>query len=249
MRKRRWPSMLLLVVLLLTLATSTGIVLVKPSLCPGTICVQANHFLHRHLSFLGPATYAHVFLATPATLDIHAVAGSSTNLNVQVSNNGTDSAVWRASASVGWITITPSSGTLAAGGTETLSVVASPVSVKPGNYTAQVKVETNDTSVNIPITAAISIGPKIQLPNNSLSITQCGVAQTVKVNNIGDGALSFNAVPSDANAVQLSGSGGSVNPGSSKTISVTMNCSALFADYSIAISSNGGNGTITIHYT
>lgn len=248
-RKRRWPVTVLLVALLLTLVVSTGVILAKPTACPGTACVQANHFLHRHLTFLGPASNANVLQVTPGTLTVNAVAGSSTNLNVQVSNSGTDPAQWHASASVGWLTITPSSGTLASGATETLSVVASPLDVKPGNYSVQVKIETPDTSVNMPVSVAIAIGPKIQLPASTLSITQCGVPQSIKINNTGDAPLTFNAKPSNTTAVQLSNSSGSVNPGGSLTISVTMNCAAYFGDYTVAVSSNGGNGTITIHYS
>ncbi len=248
-RKSRWPAAVLLVALLLALIASTSIVLAKPTVCPGTFCVQANHFLHRHLTFLGPAGNANVLQVTPGTLTIQATAGSSTNLSVQVSNSGTDSAVWHASASVGWLTITPSNGTIAPGATATLSVVASPLDVKPGNYSAQVKVETPDTSVNIPVAAAIAVGPKIQLPAAALSITQCGAPQPFKIGNTGDGALNFSAKPSNATAVQLSNTSGAVNPGSDLTLSVTINCSAFFADYTIGITSNGGNGTITIHYT
>ena len=112
-RRSRWPAAVLLVALLLTLIASTSVVLAKPTVCPGAFCVQANHFLHRHLTFLGPASNANVLQVTPGTLTIQATTGSSTNLSVQVSNSGTDSAVWHASASVGWLTITPSSGTLA----------------------------------------------------------------------------------------------------------------------------------------
>lgn len=248
-RKRRWPAVVLLVALALALVGSTGVVLAAPAACPGTFCVQANHFLHRHLTFLGPASNANVLQVVPGTLTIQATAGSSTNLNVQMSNSGADSAVWHASASVGWLTITPSSGTLAPGATATLSVVASPLDVKPGNYSAQVKVETPDTSVNIPVSAAIAIGPKLQLPAAALNVTQCGAPQSFKIGNSGDGALSFSAKPSNATMVQLSNSNGSITPGNSLTLSATINCISPFADYTISVTSNGGNGTLTIHYT
>ncbi|HEU5349667.1 MAG TPA: protein kinase [Ktedonobacterales bacterium] len=248
-RKRRWPSVVLVVVLLLALVGSTGVVLAKPTLCPGTVCTQANHFLHTHLTFLGPPPNANVLHVTPSTLTVHAITGSSTNLNVQVSNSGTDPAKWHASADVAWLTITPSSGTLLPGATETLGVVASPVGMKPGNYSAHVRVETPDTAVSIPVTAAVAIGPKIQISSGTLDITQCGVPQPFKVSNTGDGPLTFTAKPSNATAITLSSASGSINPGESQTLSVTMSCpNALFGDYSISVTSNGGNGTVAIHY-
>ena len=248
--RRRWPMAVFLLVLLLVLVGGTGVVLVKPTVCPGTVCSQANHFLRSHLTFLGPAPNANVLHATPDTLSVKAIAGSSTNLNVQINNTGTDSAVWHATASVGWLTITPASGSLAPGMAATLTVVATPLDVTPGNYSAMVRIETPDTAISIPITAAISGGPKIKLSTETLNVSgsQCGVAQTFMVNNTGDTPLNYTVSPSSATAIQLSGASGSVNPGGKATITFTIKCSAFFDDYTIKVTSNGGNGTVTIHY-
>lgn len=248
-RKRRWPAIILLLVVALALVGGGGVVLAKPTLCPGTVCTQANQFVHRHVGFLGPASNANVLQVTPGTLSVKATAGSSTNLNVQVTNSGTDVAKWHASSDVAWLTITPGSGSLPPGGTETLTVVANPVDVAPGSYTAQVRVETPETAVKIPVTAAIAGGPKISLSATTLSITTCGAPQQLKVKNAGDAPLSYTATPSDAKLVQLGSASGSVNPGESATISVTMACAAPWADYRITVSSNGGGGDVTIHYS
>jgi hypothetical protein len=247
-RKRRWPNVVLLLVLLLALAGGLGVILVKPTLCPGTICVQANRFLHKNLAFLGPIPNANVLQATPNTLSVQTITGSSTNLNVQVSNSGTDPAAWHASASVAWLTINPSSGSLAPGGTMTLSVVAMPANVPPGKYSAQVTVATAETSIHIPVTANIAAGPKISLSTTALTVSQCGVAQSFKVNNTGDSVLTYSATASNTTAITLSNGSGSVDPGSSATVAFTMNCSANWADYAISITSNGGKETVTIHY-
>jgi protein kinase-like protein/BACON domain-containing protein len=248
-RKRHWLRMIVTLVILLALVGGVGVVLAKPTLCPGTVCTQANHFLHKQLPFLGPAPNANVLRATPNTLTVHAVAGSSTNLNVQVSNSGSDPAAWHASANVTWLTITPSSGTLAPGGTATLSVVAMPADAPPGNYSAQVTVQTSATSINIPVAAKITVGPKISLSATSLNVTSCNSPQSFKVNNTGDGPLSFTATASNTSTVQLTNASGSVDPGGSSSVSFTINCSAFFGDYTISVASNGGNGTVTIHYT
>lgn len=249
-KRRRWPWTLFLLALLLVLVGGTGVVLVKPTVCPGTVCSQANHFLRAHLTFLGPAPNANVLHATPDTLSVQAITGSSTNLNVQISNAGTDSAVWHATASVGWLTITPASGTLAPGAAATLSVVATPLDITPGNYSAMVRIETPDTVISIPITAAISGGPKIKLSTETLNVSgsQCGAPQTFKVNNTGDTPLSYTVTSSSATDLQLSGASGSVNPGADATITFTIKCSAFFDDYTLKVTSNGGNGTVTIHY-
>src|SRR5262249_21708120 len=148
---------------------------------------------------------------------------------------GTDSAVWHASSSVGWLTITPETGTLAPGATATLSVLARPIDISPGNYSAQVKIETPNAVIRIPVSAAIAIGPKIDIHTTTLSFTTCGTSQSIKVNNKGDGPLTFTATPSDARSVKLDNSSGSVDPSGSLDIAVTMDCSAFFGDYTIGV--------------
>jgi uncharacterized membrane protein len=239
---------MLLLVVALMLVGSTGIVLAKPTLCPGTICTQANIFLHHHIGFLGPVPNANVLQVTPSSLTVHATAGSSTNLNVQVLNSGTEVAKWHASSTVAWLTISPGSGSLAPGSTETLSVVANPANVQAGAYTAQVRVETPDTAVNIPVTASILGGAKIALSTKSLTIATCGSPTTLTVKNTGDAPLNFTATPSDTKLVQLSGARGSVNPNQSANISVTIACTAPWAQYTISVESNGGSGSVTVRY-
>ncbi|HEX6544200.1 MAG TPA: protein kinase [Ktedonobacterales bacterium] len=250
-RKRRWPTVLVLFVLLLTLVTGTGVVLAKPAMCPGSVCTQANTFLHRHLPFLGPPPNANVLQATPGALTIRAIAGSSTNLTVQVSNSGTDSAVWHATASVPWLTITPNSGTLPPGKVVTLSVVAAPATVPAGKYSARLTVETADTSLSIPVAATVAIGPKVALSEMTLNVQSCGVAQSFKVSNTGDGPLNYTvaAAPSSTKYITLGNASGTVDPGSSATVSVTVKCIAFWGDYTVNVQSDGGNAAVTIHYT
>ena len=248
--KRRWPSLVLLVALLLALVGGFGVVLAKPSICPGAFCVQANRFLHRNLTFLGPIPNANVLQATPSTLTVQAITGSSTNMNVQVNNSGTDPAPWQASSSVAWLTITPSSGTLVSGATVTLSVVAMPADVAPGKYSAQVIVKTADTSIRIPVTASIAAGPKISLSTTLINVTgaQCGMPQSFKVINTGDTPLSFTATTSKPDAIALNNASGSVDPGGSASVTFTVKCIAVFNNYTIGVVSNGGNGSVKVHY-
>lgn len=250
-RKRLWPRLILLAVLVLALVGGVGVVLAKPTVCPGTICVQANRFLHKNLTFLGPIPNANILHATPNTLTVQAIAGSSTNLSVQVNNSGTDPAVWHATASVAWLSISPHSGTLAPGGTITLSMAATPADVTPGNYSALVTVQTAETTIHIPITASIAAGPKLELATTSLTVHgwQCNSAQSFQVNNSGDMSLSYTVTTSKATAITLGKPSGVIDAGGNVTVSFTMNCSAFFADYTISIASNGGNGTVTVHYT
>jgi len=250
-RKRLWPSLVLLAVLVLALGGGLGVVLAKPTICPGPICVQANRFLHKNLTFLGPIPNANVLHATPNALTVKAISGSSTNLSVQVSNSGTDPAVWHAMSSVAWLSLSPHSGTLAAGGTVTLNVAATPADVTPGNYSALVTVTTTETTIHIPITASITAGPKLNLATTALTVHgwQCNSAQSFKLTNSGDTPLTFTVTTAKTTAITLSKSSGSIDPAGNVTVPFTITCSAFFADYTISVASNGGTGTVTIHYT
>jgi hypothetical protein len=251
-RKRLWKSLVLLAVLALALAGGLGVVLAKPTICPGTICVQANRFLHKNLTFLGPIPNANILHATPDALTVQAISGSSAHLSVQVNNSGTDPAVWHATASVAWLSLSPHNGTLAAGGTMTLNVAAMPADVTPGNYSALVTVTTAETTIHIPVTASIAAGPKLDLATTAMTVHgwQCNSAQSFKVNNSGDTPLSFTVTTSKATAITLGTSSGSIDPGGNVTVPFTITCSAFFADYTISVvAGDGGKGTVTIHYT
>ncbi|HEU4782067.1 MAG TPA: protein kinase [Ktedonobacterales bacterium] len=250
-RKRLWPRLVMLAILVLALVGGVGLVLAKPTACPGTICAQANRFLHKNLTFLGPIPSANILHATPTTLTVQAVSGSSTNLSVQVNNSGTDPAVWHATASVAWLSISPHNGTLAPGGTVTLGVAATPADVMPGNYSALVTVQTAETTIHIPVTASIAAGPKLELPTTDMTVHgwQCNSAQSFKVNNSGDMPLPFTVAASKATAITVGKSSGSIDPEGSVTVPFTINCSAFFGDYTISVTSDSGKGTITIHYT
>ncbi|HKW21226.1 MAG TPA: protein kinase [Ktedonobacterales bacterium] len=250
-RKRLWPRLVLLAVLLLALVGGVGVVLAKPTVCPGTLCVQANRFLHKNLTFLGPVPNANILHATPNALTVQAVSGSSTNLSVQVNNSGTDAALWHATASVAWLSISPHNGTLAPGGTVTLGVAATPADVTPGNYSALVTVETAETTIHIPVTANIAAGPKLELATTTMTVhgSQCNSSQSFKMNNSGDMPLSYTVTTSKATAITLGKSSGSIDPRGNVTVPFTINCAAFFADYTISVTSDGGKGTVTIHYT
>ncbi|HKT39815.1 MAG TPA: hypothetical protein VJR48_15680, partial [Ktedonobacterales bacterium] len=194
---------------------------------------------------------ANILQATPKTLTVQAISGSSTNLNIQVNNSGTDPAVWQATASVGWLSISPRNGTLAPGGTMTLIVAATPADVTPGNYSALVTVETAETTIHIPVTATIAAGPKLDLATTAMTVHgyQCNSAQSFTVKNSGDMRLSFTVTTSKPADITLGKSNGSIDPGGNVAIPFTINCPAFFADYTISVASDGGKGTVTIHYT
>jgi len=70
-----------------------------------------------------------------------------------------------------------------------------------------------------------------------------------KLTNSGDTPLTFTVTTAKTTAITLSKSSGSIDPAGNVTVPFTITCSAFFADYTISVASNGGTGTVTIHYT
>ena len=133
----------------------------------------------------------------------------------------------------------------------TLGVAATPADVTPGNYSALVTVVTAETTIHIPVTASIAAGPKLELATTAMTVHgyQCNSAQSFNVKNSGDMPLSFTVSTSKPAAITLCKSSGSIDPEGSVAVSFTINCPAFFADYTISVTSDGGKGTVTIHYT
>jgi uncharacterized membrane protein len=130
-------------------------------------------------------------------------------------------------------------------------VAATPADVTPGNYSALVTVVTAETTIHIPVTAKIAAGPKLELATTSMTVHgwQCNSAQSFKMDNSGDMPFSYTVTTSKATAITLDKSSGSIDPRGNVTVSFTINCSAFFADYTISVTSDGGKGTVTVHYT
>jgi len=79
--------------------------------------------------------------------------------------------------------------------------------------------------------------------------SQCNSSQSFKMDNSGDMPLSYTVTTSKATAITLGKSSGSIDPRGNVTVPFTINCAAFFADYTISVTSDGGKGTVTIHYT
>jgi hypothetical protein len=190
---------------------------------------------------------APVLTIVSGPIDVEAVLGVDPPVQeVVIRNEGGAELTWSASSDAAWMTFARGSGTLAAGTSETDSVVISVDGLALGSYEGTLTFTGN--SANSPQTVSVSMevveSPSIALegtlefeawegdsPENEPDLT---------VTNDGGGTLSWTA-SADQEWVTLSASEESLTPGSSATIRVTVDGSGLPAATHTALITVEGN--------
>lgn len=250
--RRRWVRKLALFLLLLLLVDVAALVVTRPDLCPTNSCKQASAFIHQKVPFLhAPNIAAPVpLVAAPSSLSVKVVSGKVATTPLVLTNIGKADLTWKAAAALSWLALKPSSGTLGAGAHQPVAVTAKPIGIKPGNYTSTLTITTDKGTVSVPISIAVAAGALLRVSPDTLTFSSCGAAQTVTIKNDGAAALKFTAVPSQTSALSLDTTSGSLGPGQSGAIGVTLLCAATTGnDYTVSIISDSGSAVVTIHYT
>ncbi len=140
--------------------------------------------------------------ASPSSLQFAYTAGGTvpSAQSIQITNSGTGTLAWSATASASWLTLSATSGTAPS----TLSVSISPASLSAGTYTGNVQVSATGAS-NSPLSVAVSltvtgavVPPSLAVTPKTLTFNYTSggtvpAAQNVSITNAGAGTLSWNA--------------------------------------------------------
>jgi uncharacterized membrane protein len=191
--------------------------------------------------------------------------GTTKTLPESITNSGGQALTWKIDPTSlpGWLTVDTSSGTVQPGSQQTINVTANTSNLKPGPYTAtlnftsnggnaqaQVKLTVNNPP---PPPAQIALGPPPDFGAVNQNTTTT-LPQTVS--NTGGQPLTWNIDPKSLPGwLTVDTSSGTVQPGSSETINVTVNTANLKpGPYSAPLNftsdgSNGGNASVTISVT
>ena len=150
---------------------------------------------------------------------------------------------------LGWVSVSPTSGTLAKGAHTTVTVTARPDGVSPGSYSAALVVNAATGESSTPIKLMVTSGPVLAVSTSKLAFNACGVSQNLSITNTGSAKLTYQATPSQADALAVNPSSGAIQPGAKATLSVTLFCSATQGQsYAVILVSDGGSAQTPITY-
>lgn len=246
-RPRRWLRWLLLSLLLLAVS-ATSVLIARPELCPIAACAQANQFVRNHVPIFSLRPQQDL-LFTPTSLDLKTIADSPTSGSLEVSNPGSEPITWQGSTDLGWVTLQPTGGTLNPNASTILTVTAKPVGVNPDTYHSTVILQIGDHATSFPVTIVIAPGPQLSYSPQKLTFTACDAPKKLTVRNTGGGPLTFTAQASKSDALNVSPTKGTLEPGKSVEISVTVTCNAPIANYVVILVSNGGSANVQVQYS
>jgi uncharacterized protein (TIGR03437 family) len=212
--------------------TNTSITAVLPSTLTGFLTITVNAATGSDsLAIMAATPNPSTIAASPAGLQFSYVAGGAAPAaqSIQITNSGSGTLAWTATASDSWLGVSPASGTAPS----TLSITVSPASLSAGTYTGSVQITSSgasNTPLSIPVTLTVTQpAPALSVAPQTLSFTYSvggptPAAQTVSITNAGGGALAWAASASDYWLV-LSPSSGNA-PG---TLSISINPANLAA--------------------
>jgi hypothetical protein len=163
----------------------------------------------------------HIFATRPQ-------GGAPGSRVVTVQNVGTGGTLlaWSASSNAAWLTVSPTSGSLAAGETAALTLTGDPAGLLPGTYVGLVTVTGNapNSPQIVSVIGTITPVPEIDLTPKSLvfNVAQDGaaVSQTVTLDNVGGGPDLVYTTTESVPWLNVSPGSGSIPAGGSDTISV-----------------------------
>lgn len=168
---------------------------------------------------------------------------------VTLTNAGTGSLVWSATADASWLTLAQSSGTLGPGGSLDIGLEVGIEGLAVGTYVGEVTVVGNagNSPQTVEVSLNLSAAPVITLIAEPLRIeTAIGVVpppQEILIRNDGDEPLDWIASASP-DWIGLTGSSGTLDPGASVTDTIRIDVEGLGIDThtgSVTVSGNAPN--------
>ncbi len=185
---------------------------------------------------------------SPNTLTYAAQVGTDPPTQaVTVTNTGGGTLDWSATGNQTWLSVSPSTGSLASGASQVVTVTVTSASLAAGSYTAAIAISdpaASNTPQTVTVDLTVSALPAIGISPGTLSFgTQVGTnppTRTVTVTNTGGGTLNWGAADNQP-WLSVTPTTGSLTAGQSQTVTVTV----------ISANLPAGNyaGTVTISDT
>jgi uncharacterized protein (TIGR03437 family) len=217
-------------------ASLTGLITIQVNAAAGTDVINVM------------ATPQSTLTVAPTSLQFGYTTGGAAPpaQSIQITNSGSGTLTWSATASTSWLTVSPTSGTAPS----TLSISISPAGLSPGTYTGSIQITAagaSNTPASIGVTLIVTQAPpSLAVAPQTLTFqyTNGGAvpaAQNVAVGNVGGGTLAWAA---STNPYWLVVSAASGNAPATLTVSVNpVNLAAGTYIGNLQITAAGANGS------
>ena len=157
---RRWLMRLGVVIVLLLVVNVGALVVARPDLCPVSACSSLSAKAHQYLPFLAQATPTTPAVSgQPATISITVAPDKSATASLKFKDVSPGSVTWSAAvASLNWVSVSPSRGSLQAGDSVSLTLTANASGISAGPYSATLTITAENQVVHVPVTIAVQAG-------------------------------------------------------------------------------------------
>ncbi len=242
------PFVVLLLALVI-LFELTGFAVSRPDLCVTHACAVVAAQVEKYAPGLRiPGAPAPITFA-PTALKVSAMTNGSGSTTLTLTNSGSRAVTWTATTTLGWLTVSPATGSLAKGATVSLTLTAHPNGVTPGDYAAGLVVDAATGQSAAPVALTVLAGPVLSVTTTKLAFAHCGDTQQLSIANTGGSKLTFTASPSQEAALSISPNSGTLNPGDKTNLAVTLSCGATQGQtYAVILVSDGGSAQTQVTY-
>ena len=180
--------------------SSTSITAVLPASLTGLVTLSVAAIGGSDSITIFLVSPAATIAAAPTSLQLSATAGGASPAaqSIQITNSGTGTLNWSATASAAWLSVSPASGTAPS----TISVSASPAGLSAGTYTGTIQITSTGAS-NSPVSVSVTLSvtaatPALAVAPQTLTFNYTvdgamPAAQNVAITNAGAGTLAWTA--------------------------------------------------------
>ncbi|MEK7396065.1 MAG: hypothetical protein AAB116_03915, partial [Candidatus Poribacteria bacterium] len=162
-----------------------------------------------------------------------------------ITNMGGGILTWQGTKQQPWLSLSTTSGSLASGGSITITAKADRTTIKPGTQTDKISIASDGGNGDISVSLLM---PGLSYAPVALEFGPADTQKTFTITNIGAGILSWKVAKKET-WLSLNSAGGTLGAGSTTTIAVTVSRDGLkFGDFVdvIDLTSNGGTGQIKV---
>ncbi|MFI5276682.1 MAG: protein kinase [Ktedonobacterales bacterium] len=248
-RKMSAGTLVILILVAFALVELAGFSVARPDLCVTHACAVVAGQIQKFAPNLQiPGAPAPIAFA-PTTISVIATTNGAGSTQVKLTNTGSRAVTWSAATTLVWVSVSPTSGALAQGAQATVTLTAHPNGVAPGSYSAGLVVSAATGQSSMPLSLTVTSGPVLAVKTTTVAFNSCGVSHNLDIANTGSAKLSYQATPSQANALAVSPASGSIQPGGKAALSVTLFCSASQGQsYAVILVSDGGSAQTPVTY-